>query len=324
MQSKIASSLSLLALSLIAACSGSVSPSPPHTPASFDASWMAPDAKATSQLLYISDLKTFDVYVYSFPSLKLTGKLHGFEDPQGECSDAAGNVWIADTQARTIVEFAHGGSKPIATLGDPVGYPVGCAVDASNGDLAVTNLFGFSGPGSVIVFRNARGTPSVYSNSQLHSSYYAGYDGAGDLYVSGTTSKGAYLLAELPHDGSSMSVVRLSGGTLYLPGTVAWRGSTLVLGDQRCKNRQGSCFYESSVTDKTAHLTHRISLTGSCDVAQAWVGSTQIVGGNDAAYCTPRRSTVDVWAYPAGGNPSSSVPGPGIPVGAAISTQGRL
>jgi hypothetical protein len=319
MHGKLASSLSVLAISLIA-CSGAVAPSPPNEAPDFDASWMAPGAKAASQLLYVSDLKTFDVYVYSFPSLKLTGKLHGFEDPEGECIDTAGNVWIVDTQGKTIVEFSHGGANPIAKLADPAGNPAGCAVDALSGDLAVTNLYGNSGPGSVIVFRNARGTPHIYSNSQFHSYYYAGYDSKGDLYVSGTTLKGTYLLGALPHDGTSLSLVKISGGSLYVPGTVAWRGSTLVLGDQRCKNRQGSCFYESSVTDKTAHITHVIPLSGSCDVAQAWVGSTQVVGANDAAYCTPRRSTVDIWRYPAGGKPSSSVTGPGIPVGAAVST----
>ncbi|MFZ0363729.1 MAG: hypothetical protein WAL67_05940, partial [Candidatus Cybelea sp.] len=36
------------------------------------ASWMAPAAKSSS-LLYVSDLGTFDVNVYAFPSLKPAG-----------------------------------------------------------------------------------------------------------------------------------------------------------------------------------------------------------------------------------------------------------
>ena len=219
------------------------------------ASWMAPAAKS-SALLYVSDLGTFDVNVYAFPSLKPAGKLTGFDEPQGECGDAKGNVWITSTGNETIYEYAHGATQPSALLSDPLGFPIGCAVDPASGDLAVANFEDFSGGGSVFVYKHARGAPAAYSNPKGLSSYFAAYDGKGDLYVSGTAKKThKYLLSVLPHDRTAMSSVAISGGTLYFPGTVAWHGSTLVLGDQKCKNKASSCFYELHVSGMTAKIT---------------------------------------------------------------------
>jgi len=304
-----------LAALALASCTAVV----PSAARSGASAWMEPSAKGASQLLYVSDLGTFDVYVYRFPSLKLAGKLHGFSDPQGICAAASGNVWITDTSSEQVIEYAHGGTKPVATLADPVGYPVGCAVDPASGDLAVTNLYDFSGAGSVLVYKRARGTPRVYANSDLYYYYFGGYDPKGDLYVSGATTSGGYLLAVLPHGGNSIALVKIQGGALYFPGTVAWLDSTLVLGDQRCKGRMSSCFYALRVSGRSARITGTTALHGSCDVVQAWVDSTHIVGGDDAAYCRNGRSAVDVWRYPTGGNPSSSVRGPRIPIGAALS-----
>lgn|SRR5579862_1302273 len=282
-------------------------------------SWMEPSAKSASQLLYVSDLGTFDVYVYRFPSLKLTGKLHGLRDPQGECADASGNVWIAETGSSQMLEYAHGQDKPIATLGDPIGYPAGCAVDPSSGDLAVTNLYDFGGSGSVLIYRRARGTPKVYTSTELYYYYFGGYDRTGNLYVSGSTANRSYRLAVLPHSGRSIELVKIGGGKLYFPGTVALLGSSLILGDQRCRGRMTSCFYELRVSGRDARVTGTTPLRGSCDVVQAWIDATRIVGGDDAAYCRNGRSSVARWPYPLGGDPSSSVHGPRIPVGAVLS-----
>lgn len=282
---------------------------------------MEPSAKNASQLLYVSDLGTFDVYVYRFPSLELAGKLHGFNNPQGECADASGNVWIADTGSDRMIEYAHGGDRPVAMLADPIGYPAGCAVDDASGDLAVTNLYDFSGAGSVLVYKNARGTPKVYANSELYYYYFGGYDRNGDLYVSGSTASGSYRLAVLARGSRSIELVKIGGGKLYFPGTVALLGSTLILGDQRCSGRMASCFYELRVSGRNARITSTTPLRGSCDIVQAWVDATRIAGGDDAAYCRNGRSSIAIWPYPAGGDPSRSAHGPRVPIGAALSVR---
>lgn len=304
---------------MLASCAGTTPSVPGALRPGASSSWMSASAKGETQLLYVSDLGTFDVYVYRFPSLKLLGRLTGFNDPQGECTDAAGNVWIANTKQNDVIEYAHGGTTPVATLRDPTGFPVGCATDRASGDLAVTNLDGFSGAGSVLVYKRARGTPKTFANPNQYYYYFAAYDGKGDLYVSGQSRNGAYLLSVLARGSSSMSLVSIAGGALYFPGTVAWNGSKLVLGDQKCAKKASSCFYGLSVSGRRARITGTTPLKGSCDVAEAWVGATQIAGGDDAEYCARERSGVAVWPYPRGGSPSASAAGPRIPVGATVS-----
>lgn len=316
-------STALLAVALLAACNSSALA--PTSSALADAdktpSWVSPVAASASRLLYISDLGKFDVYIYAFPSLVVVGKLTGFNDPQGECSDAAGNVWIANAGSAQMLEYAHGSITTIGSLSDPVGAPVGCAIDPATGNLAVMNVYDFSSAGSVLVYAKARGTPRIYSNSQARSYYFGAYRN-GSLYVSGASGKGAYVLSLLAKGASSMSSIAVKGGTLYFPGTVAWRSSKLVLGDQRCQNTATSCLYDLTLSGKTATIERTIKLGGSCDVAQAWVGATRVAGGNNAEYCSNGKSRVELWPYPAGGKPTASVASPRAPVGATISSIG--
>jgi hypothetical protein len=280
-------------------------------------SWMSPSAMTSKALLYISDAGTFEVHAYAFPSLKLMGTLTGFSRPQGECSDKDGDVWITNTNGQNVLEYAHGGTSAIADLADPAGYPAGCAVDPSTGDLAVTNLYDISGSGEVLVYKNARGTPRPYSNHALHYCYFDAYDQNGNLYVSGTSLGGTYLLAMLKPGGTSLSRMTLTGGTIYFPGGVAWSGSSLVLGDQKCRDERASCLYRASVSGMTAHITGMMALKDACDVAQTAIADERVAGG-DYEYCGARRSSVDIWPYPGGGTPSKRGDVE-TPVGATIS-----
>jgi hypothetical protein len=47
-------------------------------------------------LLYVTDARTHGVVIFTDPGGKLVGTLTGFTNPQGECVDAAGDVWIVD------------------------------------------------------------------------------------------------------------------------------------------------------------------------------------------------------------------------------------
>jgi hypothetical protein len=220
-----------------------------------------------------------------------------------------------------VREYAHGETTPIATLHDDFGYPVGCAVDPSNGNLAVTNLQNFSGAAIVLLYKHARGTPAVFSNKDIAYYYFAGYDGSGNLYVSGQTSQHGFALGVLSRGAKSISGVAVSGGTIYFPGTVAWNGSNLVLGDQRCKNSASSCLYRLTVSGKAAHVVGSTPLGGACDVAQAWVGASRVAAGEYQS-CSHQRSGAALWRYPAGGKPAAQVTGLLQPVGAVVSSGG--
>ena len=311
---------SLVALVALAGCGGLPQSAPAlATQADRAPSSMARGA-ASGSLLYVSDLRDWDVHVYSFPTLKAVGKIAGLYQPQGLCGDAAGDVWVVNTQSNTIVEFAHGGTSPIATLADPVGYPLGCAVDPATGNLAVTDLYDVSGAGDVLVFKHAAGTPSVYANGSIADFYFAGYDAKSNLFVDGITKEHAFRLAELPKSGKALSLLAVSGGTIYFPGTVAWSGSSLVLGDQKCKNKAASCLYELSLAGKTAKITGTTPLGGACDVAEAWVGASQVAGGDYEGGCGGKRGGAEVWKFPGGGSPTAHATVLGQPVGAVVSS----
>ena len=128
-------------------------------------SWMSPIAKRVP-LLYVSVWDTGVVYVYSYPKAKLLGKLVGILDtPSGMCSDSKGNVWITNFHGEGITEYAHGGTKPIATLSDPGTDPNGCSVDPLTGNLAVTGFLRvLTGPHNPARSRYTRG-PLVHRHS---------------------------------------------------------------------------------------------------------------------------------------------------------------
>ena len=105
-------------------------------------SWMAPDAKRTTSLLYVADQGANDVNVYSYPRGTLKGTLTGFQTPSGVCSNKAGDVFILNGNGTTVEVYKHGGSSPIRTLDLP-GYPeLNCSVDPTTGNLALGVLGG--------------------------------------------------------------------------------------------------------------------------------------------------------------------------------------
>src|SRR5262249_32390826 len=126
-------------------------------------SWVSPDAARAPRLLFASDSGTNDVYIFTMPGLQLKGTLTGWNEPQGECADKSGNVWVTNTGSTQIVKLSRTGSV-LSTLSDPSGYPVGCAINPTNGDLAVTDIFGFSGAGGIELYTNASGSPTRISN----------------------------------------------------------------------------------------------------------------------------------------------------------------
>lgn len=105
-------------------------------------------------LLYVSDSYRGTVFVYAYPSLTPAGTLPGFQRPAGLCVDRRnGNVWVTDMFKHNAVEFAHGSTTPIRTLDDGAGYLNACAVNPTNGDVAlVNNTIQGEDPGDVVVY----------------------------------------------------------------------------------------------------------------------------------------------------------------------------
>lgn len=290
-------------LSRSAQRNGTMAVHPDHSP-----SWMAADAKK-QDLLYISDVGTYDVDVYSYPKGKLKGRLTGFGGPEGECVDAKGHVFIANFSLSNILEYAHGGTSPMATLSDPGYYPVGCSVDPTTGNLAVTNLVTTSGvgQGNVVIYKDATGNPKAYGNPVISEMNFCGYDSAGNLFVDGSTSGGAFAFAELSSGGTSLKNVSLNE-SIGIPGGVQWDGTHVAVGD-----RATNVIYQFTISGTKGKEAGSAPLTGAAEVNQFWIDGDKVIGSD------PGRPNVGFWNYPAGGSPTKTLAGLNEPVGATIS-----
>jgi DNA-binding beta-propeller fold protein YncE len=105
-------------------------------------------AEAKSEdLLYISvgRAQYGELRVFSYRTGKRVGSIAGLDAPFGLCADKSGNVFVANFGAQNVLEYAHGGASPIATLTDPGASPEACASDPNTGNLAVVESSG-SGP----------------------------------------------------------------------------------------------------------------------------------------------------------------------------------
>jgi hypothetical protein len=274
-------------------------------------SWMSPEAKH-SKLLYVSSVLSNDVYAYAYSTQKLVGTLTGFKTPYGLCVDKAANVWIVNDGASQIVEYAHGGTVPIATLSDPGEYPEGCSVDPVTGNLAVTNFYSGKGGGSVSIYAGAQGTPQLYSDPAIVNYRFCGYDAKGNLFVDGANGSSAFALAELPKGSGTFTNISI-GQKIGWPGGVQWDGKYIAVGDT-----DTATIYR---IDAAGQVKGSLQLGGADYVNQFWIQSSAgKTGRRSASAIAPSQDggAVEYYKYPAGGSPLTSIP-VSEPFGATVS-----
>ncbi|MGA8534570.1 MAG: hypothetical protein WB615_10720 [Candidatus Tumulicola sp.] len=249
---------------------------------------MPPEAKS-GDLLYAALGQADEVDVFSFPQGKLIQTLTGLNYPSGLCSDSAGNVWIATFYGNggRMVEYAHGGTSPAASLNDPDFYPNGCSVDPSTGDLAVTNN-SYDGPGSLAIYKHAQGRASLYYDvPNLYNYDFCGYDNKGNLFVDGPG-----VLAELPKGGTTFTTISVDKGSPG--GQVQWDGQYITFATQN-----SSAIYRVKVSGSTGTVvgvTHLIGVGGQMN--SSWIqGTTTLIPRGMGS------EEIGFWKYPAGGKP---------------------
>jgi DNA-binding beta-propeller fold protein YncE len=276
-------------------------------------SWMLPAAKS-DKLVYVSDGGNGTVYVLSYSTHKLVGTLTGFHGPAGECVDEHGDVFITDFSGRDIVEYAHGGTSPIATLVDSNG-PAGCSIDPSTGNLAVNN-----GGGSVEVYAQASGTPTTYSFSSSVDFHFCTFDKAGNLFVSGQ-QRYDFLIVELAKGSSKLKSLKLDG--ISTAGSLQWYGHFLTVA--MTANRQSLAkIARVQIAGGVAKAVSVINLQNQLEPegTQFWIEGGHIIG----ATASPRiysLELLDEWPYPGGGRRVGEFRMPGneysLPYGVAVS-----
>lgn len=322
--------LAVLIVQPLAGCSGSqslppggaLSPAalrPPSLAVSADTrgaskSWISPNAKSASQLLYVSTGIGATVNIYSWPSQSFLGTIGGLVDPTGVCADKKGDVYVTDYETDAIAEYPHGGVVPIAKLSDSYGAPYDCAFDTKTGDLAVTTLTDNSGIGNVLVFKHARGTPTAYTVANIDQYDFAAYDPSGNLFVDGLPNQGQLGLAELPFGASSLKPLTLSV-KIDAAGGLHWDGKYLAAGDQ-----YQNVIDQFTISGTSATFEGYTDLGGADQIFDFCVtGGTKNAQGDELVASSYGNSVVGVWNYPAGGQLTSSITGIGEPLGVVIS-----
>jgi hypothetical protein len=267
--------------------------------------WMLPEAKR-SGLLYVAE-ETGSVDVFSYPKGTLEGTLTGISEPQGECVDKNGDVFVTTFAAQEILEYAHGGTSPIATLQNPGEYMEGCSVDLKSGTLAAINFEPTSGSGNggVSLYANASGSPTVLSDPNLLLGYQLGYDDKGNLFLDGVDASRQFEFAELPKGSSSFKQISVKV-SIATPGGVQWDGKYVAVGDAT-----GGTVYR--INGAHGQVKGTVTLSDSDGIFQFFIDGKTFIGPNVYS------STAMFWSYPAGGSPTKTLTGLSDPFGAVVS-----
>ncbi len=307
--------LSCVAVLLFAGCGGSQSPinAPGATPLSRPMGQHPGRSKSpqNQSLLYASSVFGY-VGVFTFPGLTPVATLNNLNSSAaGECTDLKGDVFITTYSKKrtgTIVEYAHGGERPIAALADP-GQGYGCSVDPTTGNLAVSNVFDSSNSSylpDIAIYKNAQGTPLLYSSTNMSSLYFCGYDNQGNLFVDGNDGNGNKALFELASGETQFSEITLPV-TINSLGAVQWDGEAMTIAD--INNGEGQnlpeVIYKLSILNGEAQVvgTTTLRTTGDRHSGQTWIRDGKVAGVvNQSA------TGVAIWRYPKGDRPTTKSP----------------
>jgi hypothetical protein len=247
------------------------------------------------------------VLVYDYATEEQVGKLAYFTSAHGSCTDGNGDVFVTNFNAADVLEFAHGGTKPIRTLVDPSAYPVDCSVDPVTGNLAVVNEYGKTEytQGNVAIYVGGKGKPKLYKYSGFTYFIAGGYDGHGDLVVSGYQSRSVpFAFAYLPLGGHSLAAMSLPVSyNWYGPPYIRWDGQYLVVGFR--DEFDGLIFVPYAIQGSSGTQKGSTPVTlGDADSGPFWIGRTGSAPLNRNAANSLAVAIVDdgvyFWNYPSG------------------------
>jgi hypothetical protein len=307
-----------LSATLLVACGGGnngLSSSMPLSPARQSAAQTA--SSSGTNLLYVDQGYIYGnhprggVLIYTYPGDALVGQFtvsnpsYPPATTEGICSDARGDGFIEAEYyyGTTIYKYAHGGTSPIATLGDGGnGYANDCASDPATGSLAVVSRGSpGSGQANVAIFKHAKGTPTTYTDPAINAYYSCSYDNQGNLFIEGTEANGDVELAELPAGSSTFTNITLPK-TFRYTGSVQWDGTYITIS-------AASTIYRLTISGSTATIAGTTRVLGR---TKPWTALTFIYQEQVIAPDGPERGEVGFWRYPSGGKPVKVIAANGV------------
>ena len=234
-------------------------------------------------------------YVFTFPKGRVVNAIAspGF----GACADDNGDVYF--TTVRSIAEYQHGGTSPIATF--PVeGSAYSCSVDPTTGNVAAV-VFCIKRCGDEVVVLRPDGKRERYRATGVRSLLYCAYDGRGDLFVDGYNGT-QFVLLELRKRAKTFASIAFKYNIPYAA-QIQWDGKDLAI-----ETREHPVIVRVAVTGSTARVVGRTHLLGvGYRATQSWIGDGKIAVPTGPG--TKRAIEIMVWDYPNGGNPTKVLKG---------------
>jgi hypothetical protein len=250
----------------------------------------------------------------SYPQGKVVGTIPWYTLGGDICSDPnSGNVFIPEgtgSNSSYVYEYAHGMTTPMATLNLPSGYtePIGCAVDPTTGNLAVTVNYNPSHYGALLVYPGAQGSPNIYQESKLRDFSPPAYDGSENLYATSFDKDGGIRLAEIPAGQSAFTLIRFSNCNC-VPATMQWDGTYMDFEDSGSTGL-GLDINQLSINGSTATLVNSILLDdGTANNGRGFCLYDGLVFAKLKKVLKGNNQGVGVWPFPSGGNPTKKIYG---------------
>ena len=151
------------------------------------ASVHADSSHCSSSVVYAvsSNTNTILIFDVSRKVLGRCGSITGLSSPEGIFVDQHANLWVADTYARNVYEFAPGDRSPMKTLSDPHGQPADVVVDEATGTVYATDYANDTDKTVVAeVYENGSTTPTrTLNDPNMRNASSVAVDRDGNVYA---------------------------------------------------------------------------------------------------------------------------------------------
>jgi hypothetical protein len=275
------------------------------------------NACGTTNLLFVSDASNNLINIYNATAENATacGSItgNGLSLPQGIDVDTHGNLYVANTLASDILEFAppYTGA-PIKTMTDVGQYPAGVEAECGT-KIWVTNIITTGGGAGTISDYSLTGTAPLHTYADVNATreYFIACDPAGNVYTTysngNTGAVGVNMFTKATHYKATDLHNQV---TMAFPGGIDWEGTqtagVLYIDDQTNKTIQGC-------VNGTGTCTVAITMSTAGDPVTFDVNKAD----DDAFTADASNVTSQVWDF-AGSAFDKSITATGQPIGVAL------
>jgi hypothetical protein len=158
----------------------------------------------------------------------------GLSEPQGVATDAAENLYVANTLNSNIFVYSKPYTASGLTLNDADQFPVGVAV-SKTGIVGVTNVQSVAGgPGNVRFYAKGSTVACATVNDPNWSQFFFdAFDASGNLFIDGRNPSGTTIVGKVSGGCRATSITTLRvGNSILVPGGVQVQKGNILIDDQ--------------------------------------------------------------------------------------------